>query len=85
MRYSFVFLLFFVFSLKVFSQKASPKFVEGEIYFKVKPEFAKKFAAENFKNIDDSREFNKSLEQIKKSEDYKALMQKNDKFFKSVK
>jgi NADH-quinone oxidoreductase subunit G len=51
----------------------------------IKPEFAKKFAAENFKNIDDSREFNKSLEQIKKSEDYKALMQKNDKFFKSVK
>ena len=42
MRYSFVFLLFFIFSLKVFSQKASPKFVEGEIYFKVKPEFAKK-------------------------------------------
>ena len=48
-------------------------------------EFSLKYAATNFKNIDDSREYNKNLEQIKKSEDYKALMQKNNEFFSKEK
>ena len=35
------------------------------------------FAAHNFKEIDDNRDYNKSLEEIKKSGDYKNLMNKN--------
>ncbi|MBK9510604.1 MAG: (2Fe-2S)-binding protein [Cytophagaceae bacterium] len=42
-----------------------------------KPEFAMDFAAHNFKEIDDNRDYNKSLEEIKKSGDYKNLMNKN--------
>lgn len=47
-----------------------------------KPEFAMKLAEAQFKKIDDSRPYLNSMEEIKKSEDYKALMEKNTKFFK---
>jgi NADH-quinone oxidoreductase subunit G len=50
-----------------------------------KPEYALNYAATNYKSIDDSRDSEQNLEQIKKSEDYKALMQKNDKFFSKEK
>jgi NADH-quinone oxidoreductase subunit G len=43
------------------------------------------YAATNFKGIDDARDYNQNLDEIKKSEDYKALMQKNDKFFSKEK
>ena len=45
-----------------------------------KPAFALKYAAENFKDIEDDRPFDQNLEEIKKSEDYKALMEQNQKF-----
>ncbi|WP_304235358.1 2Fe-2S iron-sulfur cluster-binding protein [Jiulongibacter sediminis] len=46
----------------------------------IKPEYALKHAAQNYKQIDDSRPYNKSLEEVKESEDYKALMDKNKEF-----
>ena len=47
-----------------------------------KPEFAIKLAETQFKKIDDSRPYLNSLEEIKQSEDYKGLMEKNNQFFK---
>jgi NADH-quinone oxidoreductase subunit G len=47
-----------------------------------KPEFALKYAAENFKNIDDSRPYNKDLKEIKASHDYIALMEQNETYLK---
>lgn len=47
----------------------------------IKPEFAIKYAATHYKNIDDSRPYNKNLKEIKASEDYKILMEKNESYF----
>lgn len=47
-----------------------------------KPAFAMNLAAAQFKNIDDSRPYLNSMEEIKQSDDYKALMEKNTEFFK---
>jgi NADH-quinone oxidoreductase subunit G len=46
-----------------------------------KPKFALEYAQENFKKIDDSRPFEHNLAEVKESEDYKKLMEKNDSFF----
>ncbi|SOE22651.1 NADH dehydrogenase subunit G [Spirosomataceae bacterium TFI 002] len=48
----------------------------------IKPEFGIKYAATHYKNIDDSRPYNKNLKEIKASEDYKILMEKNESYFK---
>lgn len=45
-----------------------------------KPEFAVKLAESQFKKIDDSRPYLNKLEDIKASEDYQGLMEKNQKF-----
>ncbi|MFN3588261.1 MAG: 2Fe-2S iron-sulfur cluster-binding protein [Spirosomataceae bacterium] len=47
-----------------------------------KPEFAMKLAESQFKKIDDSRPYLNKLEEIKASEDYQGLMEKNQKFLK---
>jgi NADH-quinone oxidoreductase subunit G len=47
-----------------------------------KPEFAVKLAESQFKKIDDSRPYLNKLEDIKASEDYQGLMEKNQKFLK---
>lgn len=47
-----------------------------------KPEFAVKLAENQFKKIDDSRPYLNKLEDIKASEDYQGLMEKNQKFLK---
>jgi len=56
------------------ANKYSNKLVE-------KPSFALKYAAQNYKEIDDDRPYDKNLSEIKKSEDYKGLMAKNEEFF----
>jgi NADH-quinone oxidoreductase subunit G len=47
----------------------------------IKPEFGQKYAAIHYKKIDDSRPYNKNLKEIKASEDYKILMEKNESYF----
>ncbi len=47
-----------------------------------KPDFALKLAESQYKSIDDSRPFDSEMSEIKKSDDYKALMQKNESYFK---
>ncbi len=47
-----------------------------------KPSFALEYANTNYKKIDDNRPKLENLEEVKNSEDYKALMAQNDKFFK---
>lgn len=46
------------------------------------PSFATEYAALNFKKIDDKREYNKDLQEIVQSDDYKSLMEKNKTYFK---
>jgi NADH-quinone oxidoreductase subunit G len=46
----------------------------------VKPSYAIEHAQHNFKQIDDSRPYNKSIEEIKESDDYQTLMEKNKSF-----
>jgi NADH-quinone oxidoreductase subunit G len=46
-----------------------------------KPEFALDYAAHNFKKINDDRPYYKNLNEVKDSEDYKALMEQNADFF----
>lgn len=46
----------------------------------VKPSYAISHAAQNYKNIEDKTQYNKDLSEVKESEDYKALMQKNKEF-----
>jgi NADH-quinone oxidoreductase subunit G len=50
-----------------------------------KPAFALNYADTFYKKIDDEREDNKTLDEIKKSDDYKALMSQNKSFEKSIK
>ncbi len=45
-----------------------------------KPEFALDYAAEHYKKINDSRPYNKNLDEIKASEDYKTLMEQNENY-----
>ncbi len=45
-----------------------------------KPGFTLDYANHYYKNINDDRPFDKSLDEVKKSDDYKALMQKNKDF-----
>jgi len=46
-----------------------------------KTEYGLEHAAHNFKLIDDTRPYDKNLKEIKQSEDYKALMEKNEAYF----
>jgi NADH-quinone oxidoreductase subunit G len=46
-----------------------------------KTSYGLEHAAHNYKPIDDSREYNKDLKEIAQSEDYKALMDKNEAYF----
>lgn len=46
-----------------------------------KTPYGLKYAAHNYKAIDDSRPYTKKLDEIKESEDYKALQEKNKEYF----
>lgn len=46
-----------------------------------KPDFALKLAETNYKKIDDSRPYLHEMKEIKSSEDYKGLMEKNESYF----
>ncbi len=46
-----------------------------------KPAFGLNYAAQNYKDVNDERPYNKNLSEIKESEDYKALMAKNESYF----
>ncbi len=46
-----------------------------------KTEYGLNHAALNYKKIDDTRPYDKDLKEIKQSEDYKALMEKNEAYF----
>lgn len=47
-----------------------------------KPAFALNYASEHYKKINDDRPFLNEMNEIKASEDYKGLMEKNTKFLK---